>query len=71
MIENIASDLQIKKAGGPRSLSCAKATAAPETNRVRPDLRDEFIHPRDLPQHYHGPALVNLFEGTSWGDAKS
>jgi DNA-binding transcriptional LysR family regulator len=28
-----------------------------------PWFRDEFIHPRDLPSHYHGPALVNLFEG--------
>ena len=28
-----------------------------------PWFRDEFIHPRDLPSHYHGPPLVNLFEG--------
>jgi hypothetical protein len=31
-----------------------------------PWFRDEFIHPRDLPSHYHGPPLVNLFEGITW-----
>jgi DNA-binding transcriptional LysR family regulator len=31
-----------------------------------PWFRDEFIHPRDLPSHYHGPPLVNLFEGSAW-----
>jgi DNA-binding transcriptional LysR family regulator len=31
-----------------------------------PWFRDEFIHPRDLPGHYHGPPLVNLFEGLAW-----
>jgi hypothetical protein len=31
-----------------------------------PWFRDEFIHPRDLPGRYHGPPLVNLFEGLSW-----
>jgi DNA-binding transcriptional LysR family regulator len=31
-----------------------------------PWFRDEFIHPRDLPRRYHGPPLVNLFEGLSW-----
>jgi DNA-binding transcriptional LysR family regulator len=31
--------------------------------KVFPWFRDEFIHPRDLPGQYHGPALVNLFEG--------
>jgi DNA-binding transcriptional LysR family regulator len=34
--------------------------------KVFPWFRDEFIHPRDLPGHYHGPALVNLFEGQAW-----
>lgn len=34
--------------------------------RQFPWFRDEFIHPRDLPGHYRGPALVNLFEGVSW-----
>jgi DNA-binding transcriptional LysR family regulator len=28
-----------------------------------PWFRDEFIHPRDLPAQYHGPPLINLFEG--------
>ena len=28
-----------------------------------PWFRDEFIHPRDLPGQYHGPPLINLFEG--------
>ena len=32
----------------------------------KPGDFDEFIHPRDLPREYHGPALVNLFEGASW-----
>ena len=31
-----------------------------------PWFRDEFIHPRDLPNHYRGPPLVNLFEGHAW-----
>ena len=31
-----------------------------------PWFRDEFIHPRDLPSLYHGPPLVNLFEGQAW-----
>jgi DNA-binding transcriptional LysR family regulator len=31
-----------------------------------PWFRDEFIHPRDLPGQYHGPPLVNLFEGLTW-----
>jgi DNA-binding transcriptional LysR family regulator len=34
--------------------------------KVFPWFRDEFIHPRDLPNHYQGPALVNLFEGCVW-----
>jgi len=35
-----------------------------------PWFRDEFIHPRDLPSQYHGPPLINLFEGLAW-DGKS
>jgi DNA-binding transcriptional LysR family regulator len=31
--------------------------------RIYPWFRDEFIHPRDLPKHYKGPPLFNLFEG--------
>ncbi|WP_363331202.1 LysR family transcriptional regulator [Bradyrhizobium sp.] len=31
-----------------------------------PWFRDEFIHPHDLPRHYHGPPVVNLFEGVAW-----
>jgi DNA-binding transcriptional LysR family regulator len=34
--------------------------------RKYPWFRDEFIHPRDLPNEYHGPPLVNMFEGASW-----
>jgi DNA-binding transcriptional LysR family regulator len=34
--------------------------------KVFPWFRDEFIHPRDLPSHYHGPPLVNFFEGMTW-----
>jgi DNA-binding transcriptional LysR family regulator len=34
--------------------------------KVFPWFRDEFIHPRDLPAQYHGPPLVNLFEGVAW-----
>jgi DNA-binding transcriptional LysR family regulator len=34
--------------------------------KVFPWFRDEFIHPRDLPAQYHGPPLVNLFEGLAW-----
>jgi len=34
--------------------------------RKFPWFRDEFIHPRDLPNEYHGPPLVNLFEGLTW-----
>jgi DNA-binding transcriptional LysR family regulator len=34
--------------------------------KVFPWFRDEFIHPRDLPALYHGPPLVNLFEGLAW-----
>jgi DNA-binding transcriptional LysR family regulator len=34
--------------------------------KVFPWFRDEFIHPRDLPSQYHGPPLVNVFEGISW-----
>jgi DNA-binding transcriptional LysR family regulator len=34
--------------------------------KVFPWFRDEFIHPRDLPNHYYGPPLVNLFEGMTW-----
>jgi DNA-binding transcriptional LysR family regulator len=34
--------------------------------KVFPWFRDEFIHPRDLPDHYRGPPLVNLFEGITW-----
>jgi DNA-binding transcriptional LysR family regulator len=30
--------------------------------KIFPWFRDEFIHPRDLPKHYKGPPLVNLFE---------
>jgi DNA-binding transcriptional LysR family regulator len=33
--------------------------------KVFPWFRDEFIHPRDLPRHYHGPPLINLFEAAS------
>jgi hypothetical protein len=39
--------------------------------RTFPWFRDEFIHPRDLPKHYHGPPLVNLFEGHTWPEDKS
>jgi DNA-binding transcriptional LysR family regulator len=39
--------------------------------KVFPWFRDEFIHPRDLPSHYHGPPLVNLFEGLSWGNERA
>ena len=35
-----------------------------------PWFRDEFIHPRDLPQLYDGPRLVNLFEGLTWNYAE-
>jgi DNA-binding transcriptional LysR family regulator len=35
--------------------------------RKYPWFRDEFIHPRDLPKHYKGPPLVNLFEGLVGG----
>jgi DNA-binding transcriptional LysR family regulator len=35
-------------------------------SKMFPWFRDEFIHPRDLPSHYHGPPLVNLFEGLAW-----
>ena len=38
--------------------------------KVFPWFRDEFIHPRDLRGHYHGPPLVNLFEGISWDHGK-
>jgi DNA-binding transcriptional LysR family regulator len=38
--------------------------------KVFPWFRDEFIHPRDLPRHYQGPPLVNLFEGISWDGGK-
>ena len=34
--------------------------------KMFPWFRDEFIHPRDLPAQYHGPPLVNLFEGLAW-----
>jgi DNA-binding transcriptional LysR family regulator len=34
--------------------------------KLFPWFRDEFINPRDLPNHYHGPPLVNLFEGITW-----
>jgi DNA-binding transcriptional LysR family regulator len=34
--------------------------------KVFPWFRDEFVHPRDLPAQYHGPPLVNLFEGVAW-----
>ncbi|MBI5264467.1 MAG: LysR family transcriptional regulator [Bradyrhizobium sp.] len=34
--------------------------------KVFPWFKDEFVHPRDLPAQYHGPPLVNLFEGISW-----
>lgn len=37
--------------------------------KVFPWFRDEFIHPRDLPGHYEGPPLVNLFEGLAWSQA--
>jgi DNA-binding transcriptional LysR family regulator len=30
--------------------------------KMYPWFRDEFIHPRDLHSHYHGPPLTNLFE---------
>jgi DNA-binding transcriptional LysR family regulator len=36
--------------------------------KVFPWFRDEFIHPRDLAAQYHGPPLVNLFDGRSWDD---
>src|SRR6516225_2263628 len=38
--------------------------------KVFPWFRDEFLHPRDLPRHYHGPPLINLFEGISWDHGK-
>jgi DNA-binding transcriptional LysR family regulator len=34
--------------------------------KIFPWFRDEFIHPRDLPGQYHGPPLVNFFEGMTW-----
>ena len=34
--------------------------------KIFPWFRDEFIHPRDLPAQYHGPPLVNFFEGMTW-----